>query len=142
MADYQDIRGLRVKYLSADPADPEGGQVWYNSTTGTLRSRLVSGAWSSSAPLNIPMTSLGQGTGIQTAALQFGGYPSSNITQGYDGTAWSTRPSLATARKYLAGFGTPSSAVVAGGATPSYQNATEEWTGETSTANIETLTTS
>ena len=37
MAGYNEIRGLRVKYLSADPANAENGQVWYNSTTGKLR---------------------------------------------------------------------------------------------------------
>ena len=37
MAGYNEIRGLRVKYLSADPSNAEDGQVWYNSTTGNLR---------------------------------------------------------------------------------------------------------
>ena len=30
MAGYNEIRGLRVKYLSADPSNAEDGQVWYN----------------------------------------------------------------------------------------------------------------
>ena len=51
MADYQDIRGLRVKYLSADPGDPASGEVWYNSTTATLKTRLLSEAWSSGSSL-------------------------------------------------------------------------------------------
>ena len=37
MAGYNTIHGLKVKYLSADPANPEDGQVWYNSSTGNLR---------------------------------------------------------------------------------------------------------
>ena len=37
--------------------------------------------------------------GAQTDALAYGTEPgASTDTQGYDGTAWSTRPSLATAR--------------------------------------------
>ena len=80
-------------------------------------------------------------TGTQTDALTAGGLSPSIIAyaEGYDGTSWSTRPSLATARKYVAGFGTSSSAVVAGGATPSYQNATEEFTGDTTTDTASTI---
>jgi hypothetical protein len=37
MAGYNEIKGLRVKYLSADPSNAENGQVWYNSTSGNLR---------------------------------------------------------------------------------------------------------
>ena len=49
MARYNEIRGLEVKYLSADPSNPEDGQVWYNSTTGTLRAGgiLVPASWAS-----------------------------------------------------------------------------------------------
>jgi hypothetical protein len=52
MAGYNELRGLRVKYLSADPANPEDGQVWYNSTTGNLRVQGIGvGAWSSGSSL-------------------------------------------------------------------------------------------
>ena len=39
MAGYNEIRGTRVKYLSSDPTlnTSTEGQVWYNSTTGTLK---------------------------------------------------------------------------------------------------------
>ena len=45
MATYQDIKGLRVKYLSADPSRNGGGEVWYNSTTGTLKGVVKSEAF-------------------------------------------------------------------------------------------------
>ena len=51
MATYQDLKGLRVKYLSADPSNLTAGEVWYNSTTGTLKSLVASGAWSSGSPM-------------------------------------------------------------------------------------------
>ena len=85
------------------------------------------------------------GSGTQTAALGFGGNTGSYsaATEGYDGTAWSTRPSMATARINLNSAGTTStSALAIGGFAPPYTNATEEFTGETSAANIETFTTS
>ena len=55
MAGYNEIRGLRVKYLSADPSNAENGQVWYNSTTGNLRVQGIgSGTWVSSTRLQNP----------------------------------------------------------------------------------------
>ena len=86
------------------------------------------------------------GGGSQTAALAIGGQiPAiTATTQGYDGTAWSTRPSLGTARAQVSGCaGTSNTAGLAmGGTTPPYTTATEEFTGETTSANIENFTTS
>jgi len=86
-----------------------------------------------------------QGTyaGLQTDGISFGGTPPTTATEGYDGTAWSTRPSMATARYALAGSsGTAASALGAGGFAPPYSNSTEEFTGETTAANVKTITTS
>jgi len=89
--------------------------------------------------------SAGASGGTQTAALAFAGRSPSllSLTAGYDGTAWSTRPSMATARSMVGGTGTISSAFVTGGeisATPPLQTATEEFTGETTALNVKTLT--
>ena len=85
-------------------------------------------------------------SGIQTAALMFGGADPSTTgrTIGYDGTAWSTRPSLGTARAQAGGAGTATAAFCAGGLVPSpgATTATEEFTGATETATASTLTTS
>jgi hypothetical protein len=86
-----------------------------------------------------------QGTyaGLQTDGIAFGGTPPTTATEGYDGTAWSTRPSMATARYALAGSsGTAASALGAGGFAPPFSNSTEEFTGETTAANVKTITTS
>ena len=81
-----------------------------------------------------------------TAALVFGGHLGSfsALTEGYDGTSWSTRPSLGTARSRLANgpIGTQTLALAAGGHTPTIVAATEEFTGETTAANVKTFTTS
>ena len=37
MATYSTIRGLIVQTIAGDPANPVEGQVWYNSTTATLK---------------------------------------------------------------------------------------------------------
>ena len=52
-----------------------------------------------------------------------------------------TGPSIATGRRYLAGAGTNTSGLVFGGG-PSVTQATEEFTGETTAANVKTITTS
>jgi hypothetical protein len=81
--------------------------------------------------------------GIQTNALICGGGPSpTTATEGYDGTSWSTRPSMATGRYNSAGGGSATSGFIAGGFTTANTAATEEFTGETVSANIKTFTTS
>jgi non-specific serine/threonine protein kinase len=96
MAGYNELRGLRVKYLSADPANPEDGQVWYNSTTGNLRVQGIgAAAWSSGAPTTEDKPFLSGGAGTQTAALVAGGAPpASTVTNEYNGTGWSTGGAL------------------------------------------------
>ena len=134
MADYQDIRGLRVKYLSADPSVTVGGEVWYNSTTGTLRSLLVSEAWSSGSPLAQARGQLAM-FGTQDAAVGAGGSgPGAtmyNDTEEYNGTGWATGGDLNTTREGLVGAGIITAGVVAGGfIEPStYSTAAEEYNG-------------
>ena len=95
--------------------------------------------------MNTPVMAT-SGSGTQTAALQAGSSVSSplfGLTQAYDGTSWSTRPLMSTGRYNLASSlqGTTSSSMVFGGNPgSSYSNATEEFTGETTSVNVKTLT--
>ena len=133
MAGYNTIRGLRVKYLSADPANPEDGQVWYNSTTGNLRVNGIA-AWSSSGNLPIATTTATM-FGTQNAAIYAGGQalspgpaPTAN-TLLYNGSSWTSLPTLASgARKELGGCGTTTAGLGFGGYAPTTGN-TEEWNG-------------
>ena len=71
-----------------------------------------------------------------------GGAPARTTSIHYDGTAWSTRPSISTGRHAGAGAGASgASGLIAGGNTGSFTTATEEFTGETETATAKTLTT-
>jgi hypothetical protein len=49
MATYYGTYGQKVQYLASDPSDPQIGQVWYNSTSATLKvqSATTAGAWAS-----------------------------------------------------------------------------------------------
>ena len=145
MAGYNTIRGLRVKYLSADPSNPEDGQVWYNSTTGNLRldGIALAASWASGGNLNTARQRAASAGTSQTSAMSFGGFeappngPPLNNSETYNGTAWSEGNNLNTARGNTSGFGTETAAVCgAGRGTPGgpfIQN-TEEYNGSSWTA--------
>ena len=88
------------------------------------------------------------GGGPQTAAWMCGGSEDPGLrtfTNHYDGTTWATAPSLGTARSGYCQGGTQAAGLIAGGTStePSTRTtATEEFTGETTTANVKTFSTS
>ena len=135
MADYQDIRGLRVKYLSADPSVTVGGEVWYNSTTGTLKSRLLSQAWISAQAYTTGRTTFGC-AGTQDANVIWAGrIPAmQNLTEEYNGSGWSNSGVIGTAGNASAGFGIQTAAVSAGMFTSPFQTVVYEYDGSTWTA--------
>jgi hypothetical protein len=97
MTTYNQIAGRRVNFLSSDPTYVDtnsDGQVWYNSSTATLKAWLPAQAWSSGGNLNTARNSLGN-AGTQTSALAFGGLvpgPSgTNVTEAYNGIAWTNK---------------------------------------------------
>ena len=123
MADYQDIRGLRVKYLSADPSTSTLGEVWYNSTSGTLKATVMSTeSWSSGTAFPGARWNT-SGTGIKTAALVFGGstgpgYPTFlNTTFEGDGSSWTAGGTNPLQRIGQFGVGTQTATIAGGGYT-------------------------
>jgi len=85
-----------------------------------------------------------QGSGVQTAALIFGGgTPGGKLTatESYNGTSWTTLNSLNTARDSGAGSGTQTSSICYGGTTPAASGATELWNGTSWTTNPNSMNT-
>ena len=83
------------------------------------------------------------GSGTQTAAMFVGG--DGVGTTLYDGTSFTTAPAVAAARGNTCAAGQAPSAtatIFTGSPVPSIGNTTEEFTGQTTSGNIETLTTS
>ena len=37
MATYIELKGIEIQVIAGDPANPVEGQVWYNSTSATLK---------------------------------------------------------------------------------------------------------
>ena len=120
---------------SSDPVTPAdlGNTEEYNGT-----------AWTASATMNHARSDMAQfSASTQTAGIAFGGTPPiTGNTEFYDGTSWITSASMATARRQLAGGGTQTDALAFGGQAPPESNATEEFTPESTSLNIKTITTS
>jgi hypothetical protein len=45
MATYTNIQGQNILIVSSDPANPTVGQMWYNTTSNTLKAYADIGAW-------------------------------------------------------------------------------------------------
>ena len=87
------------------------------------------------------------GTSLNSSVPTFSSFGTNSTPVGfhqwYDGTSFSTAPNLATPRSGAGGAGSSNTAsIVFGGRAPAFSTATEEFTGETTTLNVKTLTTS
>ena len=138
MATYEEIYGKRVEVLDADPTLTSAyeGQVWYNSTTGTLKSVVSFSAWSSVAGQNnaYPQS---YGGGTTDAGWICGGYSpgptKQNRTEEYNGSGWSVGGNLNTARVDIMAAGLQTAGVAAMGDnspdSPRTMTNTEEYNG-------------
>ena len=138
MATYRELVGKKIKKVTSDPSDSLDGQMWYNSTTGKIRGLAINEAWASSGPL--PEANYGAaGAGSQTDMIYFGGapYPAlTNKTFEYNGTGWSEGGNYIGSIKYLAGCGTQTAGLGAGGQIPSpgAQTSSAEYDGSSWTS--------
>ena len=131
MSTYHELRGLKVKYLAADPDPGTAGDVWYNTSTFQLKGFVGRAAWSAGALLSTGRRFLG-GTGTQTSALAFAGYDGtalSVVTEEYNGSGWSTGGNLNDGKEGVAGFGVQTASVSVGGKIPGVTSQVEEYDG-------------
>jgi len=139
MAEYINIKGQNIEVVASDPANPTQGQIWYNSTSNTLKGEgYAAGAWASGG--NMANVAIGrQGFGTQTAAVAAGLYGPSPTVQGtteeYNGATWSSGGTLGTARYAAGGSGTLTAGLCVGGdsitGSPRYGTQVEEYDGTT-----------
>jgi phosphotransferase system glucose/maltose/N-acetylglucosamine-specific IIC component len=75
MAEYINIRGQSIEVVASDPANPTLGQIWYNSTSNTLKgfSVTTAGAWATGNNMNTGRYRMAS-FGLQTAAVAATGY--------------------------------------------------------------------
>jgi len=135
MTNYTGIQGQNILIVSSDPSDPTEGQIWYNTTSNTLKDYQFAAvnAFASGGNLNTARSWLvAAQQGTQTAALVIGGDTSgggsiTGATEEYNGTAWTSKTS-ASALYQRGGAGTITAALVFGGHTPQ-SAATESYNG-------------
>jgi len=136
MSTYRKIHGRSIQAVTTDPTgEITEGQVWYNTTSDTFKSVLLSKAFASSTPYPIAVFG-NMGAGTQTAALSFGGTadpstPSSplTLTVEYNGSGWATGGDMSQKRRSGFGFGTQTAALGSTGYTYPETNKTEHYNG-------------
>lgn len=140
MAQYTGIQGSNILIVSSDPSNPVEGQIWYNTTTNLLKGyALGTASWATGGNMTTAQRA-NAGSGIQTAALTFGGVnpvtgsSGSVITQKYNGSTWTTTGNLNTARYAMNAAGTQTATYGNGGygagiAPAGYTGKTETFNG-------------
>jgi hypothetical protein len=117
MADYKNIKGFNIQYLDSDPPNPIQGQMWFNSTSQTLKGVEVGGApvgtWASGTSMPTAINN-NAGFGQQTDSISAAGVATGQTVGGYtnvysyNGTSWSTLSPLPTSAYASASVGTSS----------------------------------
>ena len=148
MTTYYGLYGQKVQYLASDPTDVQVGQVWYNSTSATLKVRqtVATNSWATGGNLATPRYSSGA-AGIQTAALLIAGQDSvpnlaTTAVEAYNGTSWTSATSYPATYFNIGGAGTQTAAVAWCGVIPSnyppgvqtFHADTNKWNGSSWTS--------
>ena len=134
MSSYKEIVGQKITKVSSDPGDPKTGQMWYNTTTQSLRGLGVVSAWVSGASMSNSKT-YRYGGGTTNAAFAAGGSPFPiGSTEEYNGSGWSSSGDLGTARYEGGSAGTQTAGLIYGGFSTTPQSGTEEYDGSSWTA--------
>ena len=144
MTTYKGINGFAVQSVGSDPSPLNEGQVWYNSTSVAfkLASVTTAGTFSSGGNMNSGRAAGPAQSGTQTAALAAGGGYTTD-SESYNGTSWTTTPSINSSREAPGGAGTQTAALIFGGVAPAptynANPATESWNGSSWTTLPATL---
>ena len=121
MSTYKEIVGKKIKKVTSDPSDSVDGQMWYNSTTGSIRGLAITEAYSSSANLGQARKISGCFGSQTAAAIVAGQMPGSNYysnTEHYDGTGFSSSTAYPASGYSGSGAGTQTAGLIAGGFFP------------------------
>jgi len=140
MTTFKEIRGNLIKSTSTDPANPQEGQFWYNSTSQVLKGEEFLEAWASSTAVNTERSFGASSGGPVTSSLFFGGYypgdaspnTGSTRTEQWNGSSWTEVNDSNTRRYNNTGIiDDANAALMTGGfvGPPGNTNANELWDG-------------
>ena len=93
MATYKAIKGITVQDLASDPSTLIQGEVWYNSTSETLKAVQLTGSWAAGGTMINARGSMASGGGAVDAMWLGGGIPFSAFHY-YNGTGWTAQTNL------------------------------------------------
>ena len=132
MAAYKDLIGQKITKVTSNPGEPKTGQMWYNSTTGTLKGLSVVEAFSAGGPATTARWGA-MSFGSQTAGVMAAGNTATartGVTEEYNGSGFSTGGTAGTARYRGGGAGTETAGLIFGGESPGGDTGdTEEYNG-------------
>jgi len=120
--------------VASDPPSPTEGDIWFNTTSNTVKGYVFAPAgWATGGNLSTARSGLG-GFGIQTAAVGVAGETGigtyTNVAEEYNGSTWTAGGTSSTSRTALiAGAGTQTAGMIAGGYNGGNLNNTEEYNG-------------
>ena len=122
MADYINIRGQSIEVVASDPANPTVGQIWYNSTSNTLKGGSVTTAatWATGGNLSSARV-YGGSFGGANDAVSIGGentVAKIDLVEEYNGTSWTTATALPATTSIMSGAGSQTAGLGIGGQLP------------------------
>jgi hypothetical protein len=108
--------------VASDPPSPTEGDIWYNTTSNTVKGYVfatTSSSFASGGTYPVTGRQIAQATTSATDGFAFGGVNAvpgagrTNASNTYDGTTWTATPSVPQGANH-AGFGTSTAAIAAG----------------------------
>ena len=119
MANYKNIHGLNIPIRASDPSNPLLGEIWYNSTSSSLKGQgyVSSSSWATGGAMNTARRQVaGFGESPTTAVVVCGQNPPALAnTEEYSGTAWTNVTANPQVRVKPFGTGTLTAGLVGGG---------------------------
>ena len=94
MATYKAIKGITVQDLSSDPGTLTQGEVWYNSTSETLKAVRNIGVYAAGGTMLDARENMGSGGPTNAMWLGGGSSPVDNSFDYYNGTSWSANSAI------------------------------------------------
>jgi len=128
---YPPSAGAGVSSVASDPPSPNGGQIWYNTTSGALKQYSFLGSWVSGGNANTARETAGS-FGTQTSNIVASGNPNPKTNvESYDGSTWTEVADLNVSRGSNSGAGVSNTSglIFSGDAITAYVGNTETWNG-------------
>ena len=118
-----------VPAVAGDKSPASSGDIWYNSSSNTLRCYIPVAAWSAGGALSgVRRSAMGFGT-LGAAAVAGGNHPALGTTEEYNGTSWGSGGDTNTDAHGAGQGGLQTAGIKSSGYTSDYQAGSETYDG-------------